>query len=172
MSGLKSKFGKNVLIAGLIAGSSLLASTSFALPSSGVDKGDYVAKNGHQVQNQGESSYARHVTQLKAELKLQPNQEAAWNAFANTTQPGKHSVNKVDRQAKHEAFKNMNTPQRLDKMVARSGQRHKHLVHRSETVKQFYAQLNPEQQKVFDAKGHRFGHGKHHHHHRDQHKHS
>lgn len=56
-----------------------------------------------------------------------------------------------DRQAMRGEFEKLNTPQRLDKMMAMSEARRARMLERSQAVKAFYAQLNTEQQKVFDA---------------------
>jgi len=48
-------------------------------------------------------------------------------------------------------FKKLTTPQRLDKMMALSDARRTRMLERNQAIKAFYAQLNPEQQKVFDA---------------------
>jgi hypothetical protein len=68
-------------------------------------------------------------------------------------------------------MRNLSTPQRLDRMQARSAERQARLAQRAEAIKRFYAQLTPAQQRAFDAlpmgrggmggRGERgFGHGK------------
>ena len=58
------------------------------------------------------------------------------------------------------------TPQRLDKMLAMSELRRAKMVEHAQATKAFYAQLTPEQQGVFDAEAmpdrHR-GHDRHRH---------
>lgn len=44
----------------------------------------------------------------------------------------------------------MSTPERLDHMLARAEWRKAFLVRRAQVVKDFYAQLSPAQQQVFD----------------------
>ena len=53
-------------------------------------------------------------------------------------------------QAMRSEFEKLNTPQRLDKMLAMSDMRRAKMAERAETTKTFYAQLSPEQQSVFD----------------------
>jgi len=60
----------------------------------------------------------------------------------------------------------LNTPQRLDKMLAMSEQRRARMIERSQATKAFYAQLTPAQQDVFDVEampGRHRGHGPHRH---------
>jgi hypothetical protein len=54
----------------------------------------------------------------------------------------------------------MTTPQRIDAMQKRHAEMSARMQARGEATKAFYAQLNPEQQKVFDTEtARRFGHG-------------
>jgi len=161
----QGSFAKRALIAGLIAGSGILAASSFAMPAGGpASKDGCEARHGQEAHGNREENRARHLSGLKENLKLTPAQEAAWNAFASAGQPGMHQG--ADRQAMRDEFKKLNTPQRLDKMLAMSELRHGRMVERSQVTKAFYAQLTPEQQAVFDAETtsdrHR-GHGRHRH---------
>eukprot|EP00611_Tribonema_gayanum_P016469 TRINITY_DN2868_c1_g1_i2.p1 TRINITY_DN2868_c1_g1~~TRINITY_DN2868_c1_g1_i2.p1 ORF type:complete len:137 (-),score=28.96 TRINITY_DN2868_c1_g1_i2:432-842(-) len=106
---------------------------------------------------------------FKAELKLTPEQEPAWNAFVARTQPQAAPV----RQSPREDWSKLTTPQRLDRMQALKAERDAVMAKRVEAIKSFYATLSADQQKVFDAKrlggfqraGMHRGHGKHHDHH-------
>jgi hypothetical protein len=49
----------------------------------------------------------------------------------------------------------LTTPERIDRMRAQRAQRDAAMDARSDAVKAFYAQLQPEQQKTFDRMGHR-----------------
>lgn len=64
-------------------------------------------------------------------------------------------------------FASLAIPERLDRMQAMAEKRQARMAERASAVKTFYAQLSPEQQKVFDAEAmsHR-QHGKPHRHHR------
>lgn len=164
MSIMNNKFGKGLVMASLLAGSSLLATASFAMPFGGPDKGGCGADKGQQVQNQREDFLAKHMAALKDKLKLSPQQDKAWNEFTNISVPAKPAMNKVDRQAKRDEFKKMNTPQRMDMMLAKVDQRRARMVQRAETVKKFYAQLSPEQRATFDAEARPSRHMGHHRH--------
>lgn len=115
---------------------------------------------------------AERQAALKAELKLTPEQEPAWNAFIARTQPQARPA----RQGRREDWSQLTTPQRLDRMQALKGERDAAMAKRIDAIKSFYASLNADQQKVFDSKrlssfqraGMHRDHGKkHHHHHQD-----
>lgn len=166
MKSIQGLFTKRALMVGLIAASGILAASSFAMTAAAPgSNGDCEARHGQQFHAGWEEHRAKHLSELKEKLKLKPEQEAAWNAFASASQPGEHPVG-VDRQAVRGEFAKLTTPQRLDKMLAVSDQRHARMVERSQAIKAFYAQLTPEQQSVFDAEAMSGRHeGEHHHHH-------
>jgi protein CpxP len=148
---IQGSFTKRALMVGLIAGSGVLAASSFAMTAGGTaGNGGCEARHGQQVHARGEAARARHLSELKEKLKLAPEQEAAWNAFTRTSQPAARQMG-VDRQAIRGEFEKLNTPQRLDKMLAMSELRHARMLERIQATKAFYAQLSPEQQSVFDA---------------------
>lgn len=115
---------------------------------------------------------AERQAAFKAELKLTPEQEPAWNAFIARTQP----QGRPARQGSREDWSKLTTPQRLDKMQALKVERDAAMTKRVDAIKSFYASLNADQQKVFDSKhmsgfqraGMHRGHGKHHLHHGGQ----
>lgn len=111
---------------------------------------------------------AERQAAFKAELKLTPEQEPAWNAFVARTQPQARPA----RDHSREDWSKLTTPQRLDKMQALKAERDAAMAKRTEAIKSFYAALNADQQKVFDSKfmsgyqraGMRGEHGQHRHH--------
>jgi hypothetical protein len=161
---IQGSFAKRALLVGLIAGSGILAASSFAMPSGGpAGKDGCEARYGQNDHGKWAEQRASHLAGLKEKLKLSPAQEAAWNAFTRASQPGMRQG--VDRQAMRAEFDKLSTPQRLDKMLAISEQRRARMAERAEATKAFYAQLTPEQQGVFDAeaKPDRYrGHRQHH----------
>lgn len=114
---------------------------------------------------------AERQAAFKAELKLTPEQEPAWNAFIARTQP---QAGAAHRQGAREDWSKLTTPQRLDKMQALKAERDAAMAKRVDAIKSFYATLNADQQKVFDSKrlggfqragmhrDHRGDHGDHH----------
>lgn len=98
--------------------------------------------------------HAKRLAELKAALKLTAAQEGAWNTFTAATQPPARGERPpMDR----EAFKNLTTPQRIDLMEQRSAEHQARMKQRGDATKAFYAQLSPEQQKVFDQRAMRHG---------------
>lgn len=153
-------FAKRTLMVALLAGSGALVATAFAMPGGGTGPADCAGKPAQQAQTPREAYRGQRLAGLKAKLQLKPEQEAAWQSFATATQPmGKG----IGSQAQGEAFKPLTTPQRMDRMLARADERRARMAQRAEAVKQFYAQLSPEQQQVFDAETLSFRHGHHRH---------
>ena len=107
---------------------------------------------GQQRMAKMQKRMAERQAKLKADLKLAPEQEAAWSAFVARTAPqprmmgGKNGVQRED-------WSKLTTPERLDKMLARHAERSEQMTKRIEATKSFYATLSPEQQKTFDAQG-------------------
>jgi hypothetical protein len=163
MSKIQSLFGKRAMMVGLLAGSAALAAASFAMPGGAGGfggRGGCEARSGQQSQTQRQDMRAKRLAGLKDKLKLQPQQEAAWQTFANTAAPGAGAMGREDRRAMRDELGKLNTPQRLDMMLTRADARRAQMVKRAEAVKQFYVQLSAEQQKVFDAEARPFRDGR------------
>jgi protein CpxP len=142
---------KRVLIVGLIAGSGILAASSFAMSEGGpAGQAGCEARHGQNVHGKREARRTEHLSKLKENLKLTSEQEAAWNTFIRVTQSGMPHAG-GNRQAMRDELETLNTPQRLDRMMVMSEARRARMLERNQVIKSFYAQLDPEQQKVFDA---------------------
>lgn len=111
--------------------------------------------------------HTARMDRLKAELKLAPAQEAAWNAYVARTEPTPPKAPPAQQD-----WSELTTPQRMDAMQALHAERSADMSKRIEATKSFYAQLTAEQQKTFDARSglqragmkgeHRMGgHGRH-----------
>ena len=97
---------------------------------------------------------AKRQAAMKAKLQITPAQEGAWTAFTTAMQlpsdagarPGTEQRAELDKLA---------TPQRIDKMRELRSQRMATMTalmdKRGDAAKAFYAALNADQQKVFDA---------------------
>jgi len=96
----------------------------------------------------------QRIAKLKADLKLTPAQETAWNTYAATFKPGERP-----QRMEREDFAKLTTPQRIDKMREMRAQRAADADRRGEATKAFYASLNPAQQKAFDVAMPMHGHG-------------
>ena len=93
---------------------------------------------------------AERQARLKADLNLSPEQEPAWNAFVARMDAAKASHGQRG-QRERTNWSELSTPERLDKMQARMAEREAAMNQRFEAIKSFYANLNAEQQKVFDS---------------------
>lgn len=168
MTLIPSSFTKRVLVVGLLAGSGMLSAPSFAVsPATHAGNMNCAAKHGMKTPAERMEMRSKHMSALKEKLKLSVQQEAAWGEFANMRQARMHPIpTDAERQARKAEFAKLTTPQRLDKMLAKSDMRRAKMLERAQATKAFYAQLSPDQQAVFDAeakpKG-RWGRGGHHH---------
>ena len=164
MKSIQRSFAKRALVVALLAGSGILAASSFAMPAGDSAHKDGCGKHGQKSHGNWQESRAKHLSELKGKLQLTPEQTAAWDAFAGAGENG--MAPGMDKQAMRGEFDKLTTPQRLDKMMALSEARRDTMAKRAAAVKAFYAQLTPEQQKVFDAEakgGFHRGHGQHRH---------
>ena len=124
---------------------------SMGMPGDGMQghhpMGENKAQQAHMMQR-----WEARQQDLKAKLKLSSGQETAWHAFTQAVKP---PYKPVLSPLEHETLAKMSTPERLDKMAAfqeaHQAEMQGHMKLRSDATKQFYAQLSPEQQKIFDA---------------------
>lgn len=100
----------------------------------------------------------RQMNDLKAKLKLTPQQEPAWTTFTAAMKPtGEMMAKRPDRAE----LDKLSTPERLDKIKALRAQHTAEMNalmdKRDEATKTFYAQLTSEQKQIFDAEHARRG---------------
>ncbi|WP_168798605.1 MULTISPECIES: Spy/CpxP family protein refolding chaperone [Oxalobacteraceae] len=92
--------------------------------------------------------------QLHDKLKLTAAQEPAWKTFTQKMQPGTPPAwgNRAE-------LDKLSAPERMEKMLALMKDREQRMADHVVAVKDFYAVLTPEQQKIFNdefaAGGHR-----------------
>jgi len=103
-----------------------------------------------------EERMAKRFGALKDKLQITRGQESAWETWTTALKPTQ-PLQRPDRAA----FKSMTTPERIDRIKALRAQRGAEMDKRLDATKTFYAQLSPEQQKVFDQEGLRFARGLH-----------
>lgn len=87
----------------------------------------------------------KHRARLHDKLKLAPEQEAAWKVFAEKTKPHAPQI-KVIRSE----LAALPAPARMDRMIALMKEREGRMMDMAAAVKEFYAVLTPDQQKLFD----------------------
>ncbi len=154
---------KSLLIAGLLANAALVAhaqtTTPPAAPKPMVGASGPRTHDGHERGMYGrmdpakmEAMAAKHLAGLKTKLKIVAPQEDAWTAFAAAMKPPARADHA--RPDKTEMEK-LTTPERIDKMRAHRAQRmtemQAQMDKREQATKTFYAALNADQKKVFDA---------------------
>ena len=99
----------------------------------------------HQMMQQRQQErHEYRMERLKRILQITPQQEGAWNTFANSMKPPAHKPR--DRNE----FARLSTPERIDRMKQMRAQRAAEQDRRGDATKTFYAQLTPAQQKAFD----------------------
>jgi len=94
---------------------------------------------------------AKRLAELKTSLKVTAAQEGAWSTFTAAMKPPAMDHKRPDPAE----MDKLTTPERIDKMRAlraeRRGQRTVNMEKREDAVKTFYATLNGDQRKTFDA---------------------
>lgn len=90
---------------------------------------------------------AERQATLKTMLSITAEQEPAWNAFVARTAPPAWT----DHRREREAWAQLTTPERLDKMQARQAERAAAMTSRIDATRSFYSALSPDQQKRFDT---------------------
>ena len=92
---------------------------------------------------------AQRQAALKHSLELSPAQEPAWNTFITSMQPGERPARLG--QLNRDEMQKLTTPERIERMRAQRAQRHAQADRGADAALAFYAELNPAQQKTFDA---------------------
>jgi hypothetical protein len=105
-----------------------------------------------------EKMHEKHLATLHDKLKLTAQQETAWNKFA----ANKPMFDKANRPDPAEMQK-LNAPQRMEKGVEHMKAMETKMTEHLAALKEFYAVLTPEQQKIFDEQTPPFGEHKGHH---------
>jgi Spy/CpxP family protein refolding chaperone len=128
----------------LLAGATIIAVSTGAYARGGdcgFGDGPMMGRDGVKFEKMRE----RHLASLHDELKLTAQQEAAWKKFT-ASQP------KIDKSARldSEEMDKLSAPQRMEKMLEHMRAMEKDMTTHLAALKEFYAVLTPEQQKVFD----------------------
>jgi protein CpxP len=112
-------------------------------------EGDYDHSWRAEHQRDRAEHFEKHMARLHDTLKLTSAQEAAWSDFSNRMKPVKMDKPDMSKPG-HQDWKDMSTPDRLDKMLDRMKSREKLMAEHAEVVRTFYGVLTPDQQKIFD----------------------
>ena len=119
--------------------------------------GDGMRGDPAKMRERMERRMAEHQAALKQKLQLTGAQEGAWTTWTQAMKPPANM-----QRPNREEFAKLTTPERIDRMRQLRTQRMAEMDKRADATKAFYAQLTPQQQKVFDSEGARFGRGGHH----------
>ena len=132
-SGAKKPCMLKKFVLGLFVAGAMISAFAFADPNPRPDPPD-PARMAEMRQ--------KHLDQLHQKLALKPEQEAAWQTFVEKTPP--------PPRPEREDLKNLKAPQRLERMLqhlrTQEAQMQEHLA----ALTEFYNQLTPEQQEIFD----------------------
>jgi periplasmic protein CpxP/Spy len=102
-----------------------------------------------------EEGRGKRLETLKADLKLNANQEAAWTEWAAKIK-GDHE-DWEEKRKDMESWASLTVPERMEKKIAFSKEHIAKQEERLAATKTFYATLTPEQRQIFD-KGFMFEH--------------
>ena len=98
--------------------------------------------------------FEKHMTKLHDALKLTSAQEAGWTEFSNKMKPVKMDKPEMGKpgmdKSVHQDWKDLSTPDRLDKILDNMKSHEKQLTEHATAVRTFYGTLTPDQQKIFD----------------------
>lgn len=139
----------------LITSALLAALSSLAFAQTGPNPDAPRAERMAKMHEHMAQRHTQHLAELKSRLKLQANQESAWNTFSQAMQAPDHTGARLERAV----LEKMSTPERLDQMQAHKAQRDTEMQKHIDATKTFYASLNAEQKKVFDKETFRFMRG-------------
>lgn len=131
-----TKFRRNIFLIGLAA-IGLGALPALAL-----------ADTGCGPMGAGSGKFAERIEKRQAELhdklKLTSEQETAWKKFSEKMKP--ESRNRPDQSE----LSALHAPERMERMLSMMKEHESRMTDRVAAVKEFYAVLTPEQQKLFD----------------------
>ena len=88
---------------------------------------------------------AKRQAALHDKLKLNANQETAWQSYISRMKP----ADRPQRSDRAEMEK-LSAPERREKMLGMMKQREQRMTERLAATKEFYAVLSPDQQKIFN----------------------
>lgn len=148
---MKHIFKSTAIAACLVAGMGLTGNALAFGPEIG-----HHAMMGHHERGDPAKMQARaakHLAELKTQLKLGTSQEAAWTTFFNTMQSAasQRGMSRDEGKKMRDEMQKLTSPERIDRMKAMHTAHQAQLDQVGEAVKTFYAALTPEQRKVFDA---------------------
>ena len=123
-----------------------------------MQQGGPMGMRGKMDPSRMEAMMAKRHAEMKAKLKITADQEGAWTSFTAAMKPPAAMDHKRPDRAEMDK---LTTPERIDKMRAMRAERmtamNAAMDKREDATKTFYAALNADQKKVFDAEHARMG---------------
>ena len=159
---------KHTLLAGLLATAGFATLAQTAPPPSAPAPTQMQQHDPAQWRAKMAERHEQHMAKLKSELGITPQQQGAWNSFAEAWQPPAPPEHRMSPHQMRAEFAKMTTPERIDKIRALRDRRAALMDQRDIATKTLYAALSPEQQQKFDKitlrmmdhrDHHRDGHG-------------
>lgn len=93
----------------------------------------------------------KHLSELKAKLKLTKDQEPAWQTFSDQVKDqAKLMAAMIDKKKEGMQDMPMSAPDRMEMMASMMKDRAQNMSTMADNVKTFYATLTPEQKIAFD----------------------
>jgi periplasmic protein CpxP/Spy len=148
MNKVFNKSAKMILAGMAIAA---LSASVYANGGEGCAHGDHDGMMGMNPERM-EKMHEQHLATLHDKLKLTAQQDPAWKKFASVTP----TPDKFARPDPAEMAK-LNAPQRMEKGLEHMKAMETKMTEHLAALKEFYAVLTPEQQKIFDAQMPKFG---------------
>jgi len=108
-------------------------------------------QRGEAMSQHWQEHMARRAAELKAKLQLRPEQEQDWARYLEALKPAQPPI-RPDPQE----LARLSTPERLDRMRTLRQQREAEMERREAATRSFYATLDADQKKAFDALTARF----------------
>lgn len=148
----------------MLAASMLLATSTLSTPAMAAPPGP---PNGPAPEMQGEHKpdrradhmaghpadrWEKRMADLHASLKLTSAQTPAWETYHAALKPPVRTAQAGREDSQREEWAKLKTPERLDRLRAGRQERDTTAAQREEATRTFYATLNAEQQKTFDAR--------------------
>ena len=138
-------FRKSLLALLLTTG---VAAGTFAASAEQPGSGPMAAGPAHEHRHSPEQMrerMAKRQAALHDKLKLNANQETAWQTYIASIKP-------ADRPARPDRseMEKLSAPERMEKMLGMMKQREQRMTERLAATKEFYSVLSPGQQKIFN----------------------
>ncbi|MBU1424755.1 MAG: Spy/CpxP family protein refolding chaperone [Gammaproteobacteria bacterium] len=147
---MNTAFGKSakMILAGLAIAA--LSASAYARSSHDCGYGMPGQMSDRQIERM-EKMREEHQARLHEKLKLTAQQESAWKKFtASQPFPDKTALDPTE-------MRKLSAPQRMEKGLEHMRAMEKTMTEHMAALKEFYAVLTPEQQKIFDEQTPRFG---------------